>query len=195
MRSDPCSLGRAGTPGHCPPRRPVRRRRFSADPPPFFLRGARWVSQLALGFPATGILSQQGVSPASEKANPPISIPSMWKSAGQRFRERSKASGFRNATSLLDEAIAHVTEGWLGGPRDISDSGGIDIFDKGGGGPDNIAFRFGVCQFGKLRARDDLRHNMANLATSILTPITLPSWGHIAQLSKDVRGTDFHWIF
>ena len=74
----------------------------------------------------------------------------------------------RTPPDLWSEAIAQAADGWLGGPRDISASGDIDVFGKG---ETNIASRLGVCQFGKLRARDDLRRNMVNLATSILTPL------------------------
>ena len=37
----------------------------------------------------------------------------------------------------------------------------------------------------KLRACEDIRQNMVKLRTSVITPITLPTWDHIAQLSKD----------
>ena len=62
-----------------------------------------------------------------------------------------------------------MAEGWLGGPRDISASGDVGIFDKGN---TNIAFRFGFFQFEKLRARDDLMRNIGKLETATLAPIT-----------------------
>ena len=62
-------------------------------------------------------------------------------------------------------------------------------------GSANIAFRFGVEQQEKLRACGDLRHNMANLCTSVMTPITLPTWDHIAQLRKSVFQTKRDWVF
>ena len=43
----------------------------------------------------------------------------------------------------------------------------------------DAAFRFGVSQGEKLRARDDLRRNMVSLRTSVMTPIALPTWGRI----------------
>ena len=48
----------------------------------------------------------------------------------------------------------------------------------------NIAFRFGVAQADKLRACDDLRHSLTNVACAVATPIQLVSWDHVAQLSK-----------
>ena len=47
----------------------------------------------------------------------------------------------------------------------------------------------------KLRARDDLRHNLVNLCTSVIAPITLPTWDHIAQLSKDCFRADAKCTF
>ena len=46
----------------------------------------------------------------------------------------------------------------------------------------NPAFRFGAQQGLKLRAVDDLKRGATNDATSVSTPITLPSWDHIAQM-------------
>ena len=47
----------------------------------------------------------------------------------------------------------------------------------------------------KLRARGGLRQNMVNLRTSVLNPITLPNWGHIAQLSNDAYRANAKWTF
>ena len=58
-----------------------------------------------------------------------------------------------------------------------------------------MAFRFGVSQGSKLRACDDLRHNMVNLCTEVLTPITLPTWDHLAQLAKMVSPSAMNWHF
>ena len=48
---------------------------------------------------------------------------------------------------------------------------------------------------GKLRACDDLRRNLVNLWTSVITPITLPTWDHIAQLRRDAFRTNTKWTF
>ena len=47
----------------------------------------------------------------------------------------------------------------------------------------------------KLRACGDLRQNMVNRRTSVITPITLPTWDHIAQLSKDAYRANTKWTF
>ena len=59
----------------------------------------------------------------------------------------------------------------------------------------NVAFRFGVQQAEKLRARDDLRYAMTNLTCSVLTPIKLASWDHLAQMCRSVGPTKCDWHF
>ena len=54
---------------------------------------------------------------------------------------------------------------------------------------------FGVEQMNELRACGDIRQNMVNLRNSVLTPITLPTWDHIAQLSKDAYRANTKWAF
>ena len=158
----------------------------------FSLGGDRWVTQLVHGFPTCGIISQEGVFPTTQKSKPPIPLSILWKSSKKRFQERAKNSGFKNAEPLWSEALTQVKEGWLSEPIPISPSGDVVGFSVG---EVNIAFRFGVDQNEKLRACDDLRHNMVNLATTILTPITLPTWDHISQLTKDVHFTQKKWSF
>ena len=71
--------------------------------------------------------------------------------------------------------------GWLEGPYEIPPNGTVACFDQT---RFNFPFRFGVEQMHKLRARVDLLRNLVKLRTSVITPITLPTWDHIAQLSK-----------
>ena len=59
----------------------------------------------------------------------------------------------------------------------------------------NVAFRFGVEQADKLRACDDLRHSLANLACVVSTPIKLASWGHVAEMCNRVGGPGRDWHF
>ena len=87
-------------------------------------------------------------------------------------------------------ALGQSKDGWVDGPRDFNSSGDIEILGKGNA---DVAFRYGICQFGKLSERGDVRHNMVNLATPVLTPISLPSWGHIAQLSTAVSPSNLAW--
>ena len=137
-----------------------------------------WLSDL------WGLLARRGSFHPPSGRSPPVPLSVLWKSSEQRFQERSKNSGFKNAEPLWLEALAQTQEGWHSEPIPISPSGDVVCFSVGEA---NLAFRFGVEQNEKLRACGDLRHNMVNLATSILTPITLPTWDHISQLTKDVH--------
>ena len=93
---------------------------------------------------------------------------------------------------LWEEAISQVHLGWLSGPIPIDDSGRVRGFSLEGA---NFGFRFGVEQNEKLMACDDLRRNMVNLCTSVYTPITLPTWGHISEMAKRIRGSKMAWGF
>ena len=59
----------------------------------------------------------------------------------------------------------------------------------------NIAFRFGVDQADKLRACDDLRHSMTNLACVVETPIKLASWDHLAEMCRRIKTSELDWQF
>ena len=102
------------------------------------------------------------------------------------------ASWYKNARLLWTEALEQVSLGWLSEPLPISTKGDVPGLQVGS---PNIAFRFGAEQQEKLRACDDIRPNIVNLCASVLTPITLPTWGHIAQLSKLGFHTKRKWVF
>ena len=82
---------------------------------------------------------------------------------------------------LWEEALSQVKKGWLKPPVELGHEGRPHGFPAG---QCNIAFRFGVEQAAKLRACDDLRHSLTNSACSVLTPIKLVSWDHLAQLCR-----------
>ena len=58
-----------------------------------------------------------------------------------------------------------------------------------------IAFRFGVEQMDISRSRDDLKYSTTNLYCTVWTPIKLPTWDHIAQISLRARPTNEPWAF
>ena len=88
--------------------------------------------------------------------------------------------------------MIQVAESWLDDPIPIPSSGLIP-----GIRPEGVstAFRFGVEQADKLRAFDDPIHNWANIACAVWTPITLPTWDHIAQSALDIRKRRLDWGF
>ena len=156
------------------------------------LGGDKWIGQFIFGFPTTGILSQEGVFPHNAKNTIPAQISSLWRTSADRFRQRSRASGFRNAEALWAEAVDQVAQGWLSRPVDLSENGDLPLFSTGN---TNVAFRFGVSQGEKLRACDDLRHCLVNACTVILTPITLPTWDHLSQMAKSIHSSGINWSF
>ena len=158
----------------------------------FDLGWNKWVYRLTFGFPTTGIISQVGVFPHSDKAKPPISPQVMWKSSSKRFQARAARPGFKNALPLWGEAMSQAQSGWWSGPLPIDNSGRVSRFSLEGA---NFAFRFGVERNKKLTACDDLRQNMVNLRTSVYTPIALPTRFHISEMDKRIRGSKTDWGF
>ena len=158
----------------------------------FGLGGDRWISQFIFGFPTVGSFSQEGVFPLSEKHPAPAPVATLWRSSVKRFMERSRASGFRFSQELWDEAMEQVSSGWLSEPLPFTEEGDTPFFSLGAS---NAAFRFAVVQDRKLRPCDDLRHNLTNVCTAILTPITLPTWDHLSEIAKAVYSTSRDWSF
>ena len=83
-----------------------------------------------------------------------------------------------------------MNEGWLLNPVPISSDGKPLLWNSK---QYNVSFRFGVLQADKLRACDDLKHSMANLACTAATPIQLLSWGNIAQISAILAAGGGDW--
>ena len=83
-----------------------------------------------------------------------------------------------------------MESGWLCPPLPFTENVGTPFFPLV---VSNAAFRFGAQHDSKLRAVDDVRRNMANLCTAILTPITPPTWCHLSQMAKDVFHTGRDW--
>ena len=154
------------------------------------LGGSRWLGQFAVGFPITGKLSQKGVYALDRPHTQAIDPAILFETAASRFRERAAKSGHKNSSQLWEEAQQQVKKGWLNPPVELKEDGrpaGIRP------GQYNIAFRFGVEQAAKLRACDDLRHSMTNSACSVMTPIQLVSWDHLAQLCRRSCGKSRDW--
>ena len=155
--------------------------------------GSRWLDQFAFGFPIAGVLSQKHLYPTDEKVGPSAAIPvtELFSTAGSRFRERSAKSGHKNAQQLWGEALEQVQKGWLLHPAELAADGRPLVWRSS---QFNIAFRFGVLQQDKLRACDDLKHALTNLACSISTPNQLLSWHHISQLAQLMAEKKGDWV-
>ena len=155
--------------------------------------GTRWLDQFAFGFPITGLLSQKFLFGVDDKADPSaiLPLPELFKTAASRFRERAEKSGRKNAQPLWDEALEQVKKGWLLPPAELAADGRPASWRSE---KYNIAFRFGVLQQDKLRACDDLKHAMTNLACVISTPNQLLSWDHISQLSQLMSEKGGDWV-
>ena len=158
----------------------------------FGLGGSNWLQQFLFGFKLTGVLSQRFAFPSAEKAgNSPILSPEeLVKNSSTRFTERAAKSGFKNGSELWLEAIEQHKLGWLTAPFPLASvSEPFVLLDK----KLNIAFRFGVSQADKLRACDDLRYSLTNLACVVHTPIKLASWDHLAEMCRLVQDTKKDW--
>ena len=143
-----------------------------------------WLSGYIYGFPITGTISQSKTFPLTQKPdNPkPLSLTELWEGAADRFRLRSKRPP-KMADTLWTEALQQVDMGWLDQPRLLNADGRFaDAPDQ----PVVNAFRFPVIQGEKIRACDDLKASLTNRACSVLSPITLPTWEHIAQISSEL---------
>ena len=91
---------------------------------------------------------------------------------------------------MREDALTQVKKGWLKPPVELGSDGSPRGFPAV---KYNIAFRCGVEQAAKLRACDDLRQILTNSACSVLTPIKLVSWGHLAQLCRRSCGKSRDW--
>ena len=88
--------------------------------------------------------------------------------------------------------MAQVERGWLGSPDRVTDRGRVE---RAPAEAINLAFRFGVSQQNKLRARDDVRRSGTNADCLIRTPNILPTWDHLAQLALRGAPAQPNWSF
>ena len=158
------------------------------------LGGSKWIKQFIHGFRLTGTFSQKSTFPLDPRvtADEQVPLKAIFGSSQQRFWERSAKSGHKNANALWNEAMEQCEKGWLHGMFPLREAMGPGGFkDKA----INVAFRFGVAQDDKLRACDDLRHALVNLACKVTTPIKLVSRDHVAELCRSSAGSSYDWSF
>ena len=152
------------------------------------------MQEFLFGFGLIGTLSQRHSYPASAKMarKKPLSQEKLFDANASRFSDRSRKSGRKNAQKLWEEALSQQKEGWLTTHFPLSTENEPFVLK----GPKiNVSFRFGVEQGAKLRACDDLRHSVTNLACVVLTPIKLASWDHLAEISNILNTHSRGWSF
>ena len=150
------------------------------------------IEQFARGLPIAGKLSHDGVyirGPSMSSAPDPLRI---WEGPQERLALHAQASVILNDSPFRAKAKEQVKLCWLGGPLPINLRGNVAAYDTGA---TNIAFRFGVDQADKPRARADLRRSTFNLYCTVWPPINLPTWGHISQLCLNVMTSGRKWAF
>ena len=159
----------------------------------FGMKGKNWVSQFIFGFPIVGFLSQNKVFEESGARPEDLKdINDIFNQSSRRFQERSRISAKIESSAIWNEIIEQRDQGWVTGPFEFNDNGRLA---DDPGTPVNVAFRFPVVQPGKVRAVDDCRHSTLNEYTIINTPISLPSWDHVASCVRRVYSTGVDWNF
>ena len=141
--------------------------------------GSEWCDTFVTGFPILGVLGDSGVYSASNQPPPYISREELFDKATERFLS-SKRTSDPDGRQLWFEAMEQVKKHWLDGTRRYNERGELIANDE----PvlATQAFRFGVQQGPKLRAVDGLERSATKDATFVSTPVSLPSWGHVAQM-------------
>ena len=99
-------------------------------------------------------------------------------------------SGFKNGAASRGEALSQHVRGWAESPIPLNSDGRPTTWRPK---RYDIASRFGVELAEKLRACDDLRRSLANLAFHVTTPNQLVSWGHISQISSLLNNWAGDW--
>ena len=135
---------------------------------------------VSFGFPIPGALPQKQISEPTDPDHGNLSRSDLYRSVAQRFRCRAARSGFKNGAALWGDALTQNAQGWLDVPIPLNSDGRPATWRAK---RYNIACRYGVVQAEKLRACDDLRQILTNLAWHVTTPIQLVSRDHISQLS------------
>ena len=152
-----------------------------------------WLSQYVSGFPITGTICQAKTFPLTDTPdNPfPVSWTSLIADAPAKFRARATRKP-PHADTIWSEAMEQVGRGWLAPPRALDKDG---RFADAPNFPLVNAFRFAVVQNEKIRAFDDLLASGTNSSCSVLSPITLPSWEHVARIAADLAHSGHDIVF
>ena len=112
--------------------------------------------------------------------------------ASLRFSKRPQPPKRQQRAELRADAMGQIARGWMGGPFPRSNDGTL----IGNPAPSiNLRFRFPVAQSDMIRDCDDFTHAHVKRFRHTTTPISRPSWGHIAFMMKSpLEGAD-EWSF
>ena len=148
------------------------------------MEGSSFAEQFNVGFPLVGEVSYPGVFSAARDVCPPaISIDELVRQGALRWAELDKVLTAEegDASALWQVCLDERDKGWLSGPFSV---GADVVLDTG------PVCRFAVYQHGKLRPCDNLRRSHSNAASSVGTPVSLPTVDHLAFLLDAIQGKD-----
>ena len=90
----------------------------------FGLGCSKWLKQLVLGFPITGLLSQSGAYPVASRVDVNILSPEqLFDSSFDRFQQRATRAMPNKAAERLAEALGQVEKGWISQPVAVNEKG------------------------------------------------------------------------
>ena len=136
-----------------------------------------------LGVRSRGISVRNTFIRLVKKIDQRIAISEMCRRNQQRFHERGSKAGNNRARLFREDAIGHVGKGWLRPLLPLTWPISNTLIRSGW----DIAFRFGVNQIDKIRARDDVGFAKTIQACAVRTPTKLVSWGRIAEMCRSIR--------
>ena len=158
----------------------------------FTLFGKRLMGQSVFPFPIIGGSHRPAYPLAMRPPSRPPPISGIMGGSADRRALRPKASDVLNPMALWGASLGQVQKGWITDPLP-PDRDGREAYYRNKGIV--IACRFGVGQIDKLRSCDDLKYSTTNMYCTSPTPIKLLTWGHIAQISLNIRQTEERWAF
>ena len=144
--------------------------------------GSLFAQQFNVGFTLVGDVSYPGVFDPAHDAGPPhIPLEVFLGQGAKRWAEVGKVlqSSPEDESAIWHACIEEREKGWLTGPFQL------DACATAGTVP---VCRFAVWQHGKLRPCDNFRRSAANDASSVRTPISLPTVDHLAFLLDTIQG-------
>ena len=109
-----------------------------------------------------------------------------------RFEECSAKNNTKAPDELRPESLDQRDNGWLAGESDFDADGDItdDVLTI-----NNLARRFAVLPDNEFRARGDFNHERINEFPQIAAPISIPSWGPLAECARRVSSDKWNWFF